>query len=186
MLEKAYGQLQEGLFEDAAQIFSDCLLMEPNQAKCYYGRGMARFNLKQWGPAVLDFQKARELNPEDPESSLALGMSLAADSQVYEAIEVFERLLAAQPKYIRAHLRLAHLYYRLGSISKGHQQLDLAMAARPSLSERKEVEAMKNEQLELDKKRYHRPDFELLRKQNQLSVPSGFVKILKRWFGKNG
>ncbi len=183
MLQQAYGQLKEGYFEDAIEAFSDCLLLEPGEARAYYGRGMAHFQLKKWDAAVPDFQKAKEFNPEDPENHIALATSLAADNKIYEAIEVFEALLQKQPQYVRAHIQLAELYYRLGVITKGHRQLDIGLASRPSLAERKIIEQLKKEQMTMDKKRYYRPDFEALRQQNR-NASGGFLKRIKALFGK--
>ena len=183
MIEQAYGQLKEGYFEDAAEAFSDCLFLEPAEARAYYGRGMANFQLKKWERAVSDFQKAKELNPEDPENWVSLATSLAASNKIYDAIEVFETLLAKRPQYVRAHIQLAELYYRLGVITKGHRQLEAALQSRPSLSERKTIEELKKIQLTMDKKRFYRPDFEELRKQNRTNS-SSFLKKIKNLFVK--
>ena len=184
MIEQAYRQLKEGYFEDAVKAFSDCLLLEPTDAKVYYGRGMAHFQLKQWSLAISDFNKAKELNVEDPESCVSLAMSLAMDNKIYEAIEAFEALLAKKPPYVRAHIQLAQLYYKLGVITKGHRQLNIALASRPSLAERTTIEQLQKEQLALDKKRYYRPDFDALRQQNR-TTSSGFFKKIKGLFNKN-
>ncbi len=183
MIERAYGQLKEGYFEDAAEAFSECLLLEPNEARAYYGRGMARFQLKEWPLAVSDFKKAQEFDPENLENWVALATSLAADDKIYEAVEVFEALLANHPQYTRGHIQLAQLYYRLGVITKGHRQLDAALASRPSLDERRLIEQLKKEQLTLDKKRYYRPDFEALRQKTRASS-SNFREKIKNLFRK--
>ena len=183
MIEKAYGQLEEGHYEEAIEAFSDCLLLEPGEARGYYGRGIAHLRLKKWGAAVLDFQKAKELNPENLEGWVALAMSLAADNKIYEAIEVFEGLLARNPQYVRGHIQLARLYYRLGIIAKGHKQLDTALCSRPSLPERKLIEELKNEQLALDKRRYYRPDFEALHQQER-DRPPGFLNRMRNLWKK--
>ncbi len=167
MVEQAYEQLKEGYFEEAVESFSSCLLDGPKEAKAYAGRGMAYFQLKNWPLAVSDFTKAKELDAEDAENWIGLAMSLAMENKMYEAIDVFEGFLTGHPHHVRARVQLAQLYYRLGVIGKGHQQLDTALAARPSLPERRSIEKLKNEQLALDKRRYYRPDFEALRKQNQ-------------------
>ncbi len=184
MIEQAYGQLKEGYLEDAVEAFSDCLLLEPGEASAYYGRGMAHFQLKRWESAIPDFCKAKELNPEDPENWVALATSLAAGNKIYEAIEVFETFLATKPQYVRAHIQLAELYYRLGVITKGHYQLEAALASRPSPDERRKIEELKKQQTTLDKRRYYRPDFEALRQQNR-SASSGFLKKIKALFKKN-
>ena len=167
MVEQAYEQLKEGSFEEAVESFSAYLLDGPEEAKAYAGRGMAYFQLKNWPLAVSDFTRAKELDGEEAENWIGLAMSLAMENKMYEAIDVFEGFLTGHPHHVRARVQLAQLYYRLGVIGKGHEQLDAALAARPSLSERRSIEKLKSEQLALDKKRYYRPDFEALRKQNR-------------------
>lgn len=142
--------------------FSACLAVAPADARAYRGRGMAAFQLQRWPQAIEDFSKAKALDPHEPEHWIGLAMSLAMDQQIYEAIGIFDTFLADHPRHVRAHLQLAQLYYRLGAIPKGHRQVDLALAARPTLEERRTLEALKREQLTLDKKRFYRPDFEAL------------------------
>ena len=177
MMREAFQKLRDGYFEDAREAFTHYLLLESNEAQAYAGRGMAHFQLKEWSSAARDYQKAKELQPEDLENWIGLGMSLAMENKVYEAIEVFETLLAAHPDFVRGHAQLGQLYYRLGIISKGHAQMDLALASRPSLEERRLIEELQKEQKTLDKRRFYRPDFEALRKQNKLSSGSWIKKI---------
>ena len=162
-IKKGYDYFNEGYFEDAVEAFSDRLNLKPLDSGIYYARGMAYFRLKKWKSAIADFEKARDLDCNDPDNQLGLALSLAMDNKIYEAIRVYDDLLAVNPKLVRAHIQLAMLYYCLGAIAKGHWQLDIALAFRPSLSERERIANLKKEQLLLDKKRYYRPDFEALR-----------------------
>ena len=177
VLAEACQKLNEGCFEDALERFDHYLLFRPEEAKAYYGRGMAHFQLKKWPDAINNFKKADELDPEDLESWVGLAMSLAGNDEIYEAIKVFETLLTRHPQYVRGHIQLGQLYYRLGVISKGHAQMDRALNSRPSLSERRLIEQLQKEQKMLDKKRYYRPDFEELRKQNK-SQDSFIEKVI--------
>ncbi len=162
-LAQASARLRDGAFEEAIEQFSACLEVAPADARAYRGRAMASFQLQRWPQAVADFSKAKGLDPHEPEHWIGLAMSLAMDQKIYEAIGTFETFLADHPQHARAHIQLAQLYYRLGVITKGHRQLDLALAARPTLTERRTIESLKREQLTLDKRRYYRPDFEALR-----------------------
>ena len=165
MIDLAYERLMGGYFEDAVKEFSDCLSSEPRESKIYHGRGMAYFQLKKWKLAIADFEKARQIDYKDLNSWMGLAISLVMDSRIYEAIDVYEALLTHKPRFIRARIQLALLYYRLGVIGKGHRQLDIALDSGPSLDERKRIEELKSEELVLDKKRYYRPDFQALHEQ---------------------
>jgi len=175
ILDKAQAHLAEGYFENAIEVFSEYLLIEPNEPEAYQGRALANFQVKNWNAAISDFKRAAELNPEEPENWVGLGMSLAMVNQIYEAIDAFEALIAKHPGYVRGHIQLGSLYYRLGIIKKGHEQMDLALASRPSLAERRMIEGFKKEQRVLDKRRFYKPDFEELRRRNKTS--KGFLRV---------
>ena len=179
MIEQAYTHLKEGYFEDAVKGFSECLLEGSAQPKAYQGRALSYFQLKQWRLAASDFLKGKELDPGDPENWIGAAMCLAMENKIYEAIGVFEELLSSQPQCVRAHLQLGQLYYRLGVITKGHRQMELALASRPSPADRREIERLKGEQLALDKRRYYRPDFEALRRNNR-PLFGGLFRWMKR------
>ena len=163
MIERAYSYLKEGHFEDAVKGFSECLLEGPAEPKAYQGRALSYFQLKQWAAAASDFLKAKELDPSDPENWIGAAMCLAMENKIYEAVRLFDELLLLQPRCVRAHLQLGQLYYKLGIITKGHIEMDLALASRPSLEERRQIEQLRGQQLELDKRRFYRPDFVALR-----------------------
>ena len=164
---QATAQLRDGLFDEAVSTFSACLALETQDAASLQGRALARFQLKQWSAAIEDFRAAKSLNPGDPENWVGLGMSLAMENQIYPAIETLEGLLAAHPDYVRGHIQLGLLYLQLGLIPKGRQQLQQALAHRPTLAQRRFIEAALKEQDKLDPKRYYRPDFEALHRQRQ-------------------
>ncbi len=184
ILEKGFAQLKEGYFEDAIQTFTDCLNIEPTAAPAYRGRAISHFKIAHWVEAAADFKKAQELDPKDLDNQVGFAMSLAMNNKIYEAIDVFENLLKAHPQYVRGHVQLGQLYYRVGLIPKGHAQMEQALASRPSLEERRMIEGVLKEQKTLDKKRYYRPDFEALNKNNQSALKAWVEKIFKLVKGK--
>ncbi len=163
MLTTAETSLREGSFECAIEEFTAALERSPELAEAYRGRALASFQLKQWAEAQADFARARELNPDDRESWIGLGMSLAMANEIYPAIEIFETLLVRHPDYVRGHLQLGLLYYKLCATAKGRAHLEQALACRPTLAERRLIEQVLGEQAKLDKGRYYRPDFAALR-----------------------
>ena len=167
LLQQAAEQLTAGRFEEAVETFSAALAVDPRQAQGLRGRGLAYMQLKRWSLAAADFEAARALAPEAIDNWVDLGICLAMDDKVYPAIEMFETLLATHPACVRGHLELGRLYLRLGAIPKGREQLQRALAARPSLEQRRSIESMLSEQDKLDPKRYYRPDFEALRRQRK-------------------
>ncbi len=167
MKKQADQQLKEGQFEAAIEGFTAHLLSHPEDVSAWRGRGIARFQLKHWQEAISDFSKARDIDPEDLEAWIGLGMSLAMDLKIHPAIDVLETLLERHPDCVRGHIQLGMLYYRLCVIAQGRKHMEQALASRPTLAERGMIERILSEQKKLDNKRYHRPDFEALRKKAQ-------------------
>ncbi len=181
-MQHAYEQLTEGRFEEAVETFSASLVVGPREVPALRGRGLAYLQLQRWSLAAADFDAARQLAPDDSDNWVDFGVSLAMDHQMYPAIEVFETLLSRQPDCVRGHLELGLLHLRLGAIPKGRQQLQQALACRPTREQRALVESTLREQARLDRKRFYRPDFEALRQQRQ-SRPSllGPQRVLAWW-----
>jgi len=167
ILDQAHTHLKEGQFERAVEEFTACLSSKPDEVSAWRGRGIAQFQLKNWNDAASDFSKARDLDPDDLESGVGLGMSLAMDLKIYPAIDVLETLLERHPHFARGHMQLGLLYFRLCVPAKGHHHMKMALANRPTLTERRIIEKVLNEQKQLDRRRFYRPDFEALRQRNQ-------------------
>lgn len=181
---QGFEQLQAGLLDEAVETFSTCLSLQPDDAVALRGRGLAYTQLKQWPPALADFRAAAALQPDDPDNWVDLGFSLGMDDQVYPAIDIFETVLAKHPQHVRGHFQLGLLYFRLAAIAKGREQMQAALAAKPSLEERRAIEAVLREQDRLDKQRYYRPDFEALNK-NRRGLSVGWIaEAVRNLFGR--
>ena len=187
LMQQAYEKLQDGRFVEAVDTFSAALAMGPQDAKALRGRGLAYLEVKRWSLAAADFDAARQLAPEDSENWVDFGVSLAMDNQVYPAIQVFDTLLSRQPECARGHLELGLLHLRLGAILKGREQLQKALACRPTLAQRRLIDSVLREQEKLDRKRYYRPDFEALHRQQGGRPAIGWTGrvrgLLRRWRG---
>jgi tetratricopeptide (TPR) repeat protein len=140
MLDQAFGELQSGAYQRAIDTFTACLVVSPREADAFRGRGTARFELKNWDAAKSDFQKAKEINPDDPENWIGLGMSLAMDLKLHPAVEVMEASLEKHPAYLRGYLMLGLLLVRIGAIEKGKSFLQQALNLGPSHQERRLIE----------------------------------------------
>lgn len=165
ILQQAAQRFQDGDYEGAIQGFTACLFVDPEEALAFQGRATARFQLKNWAGAAADFQRAKELNPDEKENWLGLGMSRAMQLEIYKALDILEAMLGRWPEFVRGAIQTALLQFKLGAIAKGRQLLHTALAAHPSKEERRLIESTLAEQNKLDKSRYYRPDFALLNKR---------------------
>ena len=181
LMQQAYEQLQEGRIEEAVEIFSAALAVDPREAKALRGRGLAYTQLKRWSLAASDFDAARTLAPEETDNWVDLGKSLAMQDQAYPALKVFETLLTQHPECVRGHIELGLLQLRLGAIPKARQHLQDALACSPPLQVRREIEAILREQDKLDCKRYYRPDFEALHQHEEQRAAGVAAKVRSWW-----
>ncbi len=187
LIRQACDQLQDGCAEEAAQTFSAVLAVDPHMPEALRGRGLAHMQLKRWSLAAVDFEAAARLAPADADAWVEWAKSLAMDGKIYPAMKVFETLLAREPECLRGHLELGLLHLQLGAIPKGRRHLQQALACRPPVAQRRQIERLLAEQDRLDRKRFYRPDFEALQKQRRGRGSPGWTQrlgtLLKRFRG---
>ena len=109
--------------------------------------------------AIENLKRAIEVDSQSIEAHLDLGIALAIDAQVYQAIDVFEATLALSPKDFIVNFKLAELYFRLGVPEKGHKYLQTAMEACSTVPERQLLRTLKSQEAEREKRRIYRPTF---------------------------
>src|SRR5690606_38973714 len=108
----------------------------PADWRFYYVRGIAYERAKQWPEAEADFQRALELNPDQPAVLNYLGYSwIDQDMHLEQALEMIEKAVEAQPQdgYIVDSLGWA--FYKLGRIDEAVATLERAVLLRPNDAE---------------------------------------------------
>lgn len=81
------------------QALDQSIKNDPNNAKLYYGRGLAHGTLGQYKQAVEDFSKASVLNPKSPNTYFLLGDAYDNLGQYQYAIDCYNRTIALDPMY---------------------------------------------------------------------------------------
>ncbi len=179
LVQHGFEQLEAGQWEEAIETFSAALVMSPHESRAHRGRGLASLQLRQWPAAAAAFECAKRSDPHDPDNWVDLGISLASDGKIYQALKVFEELLAREPSYVRGYMEFGVLYLRLGAIPKGRELLQQALTHHPTPTQRQMIESMIREQQRLDRKRFYRPDFEALYRARVAARPGLIQAILK-------
>jgi len=122
--------------------------------------GRAAFERGRIVHAIDCFRRAIETSAGAPQGYLHLGIALARNAEVYEAIDAFEAGLARAPDDFMLNLTLADLYFRLSVSDKGRRHLRLARDCSSTPRERQLVQALFNQEAEREKRRIDRPTFE--------------------------
>lgn len=125
----------------------------------WLARGKEALDRGQLSDAIESLRRAIEADCRSTEAYLYLGIALAVDAQVYEAIDAFEAALALSPTDFMVNLKLADLYFRLSVPEKGRKHLRTAREAISNPQERELVRALMSQEAEREKRRIDRPTF---------------------------
>ncbi|MEO6395655.1 MAG: tetratricopeptide repeat protein [Devosia sp.] len=121
----------------AADVYGKALAVTggnaPGDWRFYYVRGIAYERGKQWPLAEKDFQRALELNPDQPQVLNYLGYSWVDQGlNLDAALTLIQKAVTASPKdgYIIDSLGWA--YYRLGRFADAVTELEQAAILKPT------------------------------------------------------
>jgi tetratricopeptide (TPR) repeat protein len=84
-LDEANQQFRSGDFAGAAAAYEKLLTTEGPRASIYYNLGNSYHQLKQYGPAILAYERARVLTPRDPDLQANLALARKAATAFEEA-----------------------------------------------------------------------------------------------------
>lgn len=125
----------------------------------WLARGKDALERGRLSEAVESLKHALEADSQSIEAHLNLGIALAMDAHVYEAIDVFEAALALSPNDFMVNFKLAELYFGLCVPEKGHRYLRTAMEACSNAEERQLLRALMSQESDREKRRIYRPTF---------------------------
>ena len=80
-LDEANALYRQGNYQAAAEAYEEILTEQGPRASVFYNLGNARQQLKQHGPAILAYERAKLLAPRNPDlaANLTLARKAAAD-----------------------------------------------------------------------------------------------------------
>jgi tetratricopeptide (TPR) repeat protein len=96
-----------------------------------YYKGFALDTLGEYDAAIVNYDEALKLRPEDPTILLAMGQAYLDAGRDDDAAGAFERVLAAAPEDSRALTGLAYLELSSGDTEAAREKLERALAADP-------------------------------------------------------
>ena len=127
-------QRQAGKVEQAFETLREGLDYRDN-ARLRIGAGLVYAKTGQISDAVEQFKKARELDPENPESIYYLGSLREEIGNTTSAIESYRQAVEMDPSYVAAHVGLARLLIPRGEIEEAGMHLEEALRWNPSTTE---------------------------------------------------
>lgn len=134
LLSKGNSAAWEKNWHDAALYYQQALDIDPGNFKALTNLGLANFEMREYREALDAYQKAVEINPDDPapyekmfliykdvdQPGEAIKAALLAaeghlrNEDIQKSIENWKRVLELDIQNVKAHARLGMVYERLG------------------------------------------------------------------------
>lgn len=104
LLQQAAGEYSAGNYDSAQEYYTLALEHDPRLAAAYLGRGKSHEQLGSLASAILDYERALELQPDSEEVKERLILALVAARNAPRALDLFS---SAPPKDLTPRLLLA-------------------------------------------------------------------------------
>jgi tetratricopeptide (TPR) repeat protein len=164
----AYAQWRAGSPADAQATFHQVLHWDPNTPLALAGRGQIRADLGQYEYALDDLDRALALQlNRDAEVDVrsARALALAGLGRVSEAEDELAMTMRIDPERPRTRLRAGRIAAILGHQEQMREELERALAGRPSLSSVEQESARR-----------------ILQRLGSVSPPASLANSISCWF----
>jgi tetratricopeptide (TPR) repeat protein len=124
-------------YQKAKKSFSAVLEQKYDEVSTIY-LGRAQFFLKEYAEAESSFRTVLERNPGDARANFMLARTLTAmGKNLDEAVDLLNKVIAAMPGYVDAHIELGNAYVKMGDKTRAIYAYEKALAINPDIPELK-------------------------------------------------
>jgi tetratricopeptide (TPR) repeat protein len=125
-------QLGENDTDGALRTLSEIEANYPNDMRSVVRLGFLYYETENFSESVSRFETFLASEPEDHEVRFFLGIVRRRMGEDAAAIEVFSAIPEESEHYSEAHTQLAVLFERKGDFSRALEEIELAVAAKPT------------------------------------------------------
>jgi len=118
--------------QEAKEWFTKAIQKDPSLALAYRNRGAMHILTKENEKALLDLEKARQLNDHDAMIVFYLGVVYAGQLKTQKAFDTFRQSLEMNPELTFAHEEMGNLYKETKQYDLAIYQYYQAQIVRPS------------------------------------------------------
>jgi len=112
-------------------LWNQVLERNPGSFRAHINLGRASAQMQRYDQAILHYEHARELRPNEPMLYNNLGAAYSRIGRPDLAVEEYRKALALYPRYYNAQTNLALAYVRLGKPEEAEAALSAAARIRP-------------------------------------------------------
>jgi len=134
LLLEALKAHNENRFAEAIAVYSRILELQPDELICsliYKHRGMANFAQSNYDDAIVDFNKALELDPKSYKVAYYRGVVRSVLKQYSEAIDDYTMALEISPFQAFCLFRRGQAYFHIGDYPQALSDCEAALAMEP-------------------------------------------------------
>jgi len=117
--------------EDFLSLYRKGAEAEPTSSSAWYLQGRALLASQQSDEARASFEKALELDPTNAWAVSGLAYLAAEVGDLFEAVQIYERAIAAAPRSAQLRWFLGDKYLELGLFIDAQRQLEIAHRLAP-------------------------------------------------------
>jgi tetratricopeptide (TPR) repeat protein len=122
-------------YESVETLGTDTLAKNPNSWVVHNILGAALLQKGERDEAIVELQKALEINPDFAEARNILGNALRQSGRVEKAMQQYQEALRLKPDYAEAHNNLGVVLLQSGRVSEAMNQCEQALRLKPDYAE---------------------------------------------------
>ncbi len=126
---------QNGRHEQAVDLISRAISVNPNVPFAYTNRGNALKVLNRAGEALANYKRATQLDPSDADAHGNLGVVLEEMGRFAEALASYDKAIAVRPDFAEVYLKRGNTLKQLGRLDEAVTSFTAAIAYQPGFGE---------------------------------------------------
>ena len=105
------------------------------EAEIYFSKGILAFDERKFEEAAIDFEKALQADPENPNILFQLGRTYNRLKELDDAVLNLEKAIKINPQFKDANYELGVAYFNTGEFEKALRELDTVIKKEPGKGE---------------------------------------------------
>lgn len=130
-VERAHEAFQDGRWDEAEQELRRALTLNPYRAEWHFNLGLTLEAAGRYADASAAFRACHELDTDDPNAPLCVGVNLLRAGDLQASVEWFERAQRADPKNPMSYVHRIEAFARLGDHDQAEVMFYLAQQQDP-------------------------------------------------------
>ncbi len=126
---------QTAYWRNSESLWTHTLACTSGNYVAHYNLGYALFQKGSVDEAMVQYQKALQINPDSAEAHNNLGNALLQKGNVDEAIAQYQKALEVKPDYAEAHYNLGNALLQKGNVDEAMAQYQKALEVKPDYAE---------------------------------------------------